>query len=79
MTVGNDLPLSQFQPTPKLVVRETAVMRPRFPVVDAHNHLSLDGFGGWDKRPVSEILDILDAADVRVSVHLDGGWGVTIH
>ncbi len=74
----NDIPLSQFKPVPKLVTKETVVTRPRFPVIDAHNHLSLDGFGGWDKRPVAELLDILDAADVRVYVDLDGGWGEDI-
>lgn len=75
---NNELPLSQFKPVPKLVTKETVVTRPRFPVIDAHNHLSLDGFGGWDKRPVAELLDLLDAADVRVYVDLDGGWGEDI-
>ena len=73
-----DLKLSDFKPVPKLVTRATIVNKPRFPVIDAHNHLSLEGFGGWDKRPVSELLDILDAADVRVYVDLDGGWGEDI-
>jgi predicted TIM-barrel fold metal-dependent hydrolase len=31
--------------------------------------------GGWDKRPVSEVLEALDAADVRLYIDLDGGWG----
>ena len=75
---SQDLNLSDFKPVPKLVTRETKVAKPRFPVIDAHNHLSLEGFGGWDKRPVAELLDILDAADVRVYVDLDGGWGEDI-
>ncbi|MBK8027910.1 MAG: hypothetical protein IPK17_00020 [Chloroflexi bacterium] len=58
------LSLSDFKPQPKLVTRETQVARPRFPVIDAHNHLSLPGFGGWDTRPVAELLDHLDQADV---------------
>lgn len=70
--------LSDFKPKPKLVTHETQVSRPRFSVIDAHNHLSLDGFGGWDTRPVSELLDLLDQADVRVFVDLDGGWGEDI-
>ena len=74
-TAPRDLSLSDFKPVPKLVTPETQVNKPRFPVIDAHNHLSLEGFGGWDKRPVSELLDLLDAADVRVYVDLDGGWG----
>ena len=72
------LSLSDFKPQSKLVTRETQVARPRFPVIDAHNHLSLPGFGGWDTRPVAELLDHLDQADVRVYVDLDGGWGEDI-
>lgn len=77
-TEAPPLLLTDFKPKSKLVTRETAVERPRFPVIDAHNHLSLEGFGGWDKRPVSELLDIFDRADVRVYVDLDGGWGEDI-
>ncbi len=55
-TAPRDLSLSDFKPVPKLVTPETQVNKPRFPVIDAHNHLSLEGFGGWDKRPVSELL-----------------------
>lgn len=77
MSSTNDLPLSEFKPIPKLVTKETPVTRPRFPVIDAHNHLRGD-FGAWETRPVRELLDILDAADVRVYVDLDGGWGEDI-
>lgn len=72
------LALQDFKPVPKLVTRVTPISKPRFPVIDAHNHLSLEGFGGWDKRPVSQLLDILDEADVRVYIDLDGGWGEDI-
>lgn len=72
------LALPDFKPVSKLVTRVTPISRPRFPVIDAHNHLSLEGFGGWDKRPVSQLLDILDEADARVYVDLDGGWGEDI-
>jgi predicted TIM-barrel fold metal-dependent hydrolase len=69
------LSLTDFRPKPRLVVKETCVEKPRFPVIDAHNHLMFPFGGGWDKRPVRELLDILDAADVRLYVDLDGGWG----
>jgi len=78
MTNNIDLPLSDFKPVPKLTAKVTQVEKPKYPVIDAHNHLSLEGFGGWDKRPVSQLLDILDEADVRVYVDLDGGWGEDI-
>ncbi|MBC7815241.1 MAG: amidohydrolase [Burkholderiales bacterium] len=77
-TEAAPLYLTDFKPTSKLVVPETTVSTPRFPVIDAHNHLSLPGFGGWDKRPVAELLDMLDRANVRVYVDLDGGWGEDI-
>lgn len=67
--------LSNFKPHPKLVTKSTLVDRPRFPVVDAHNHLGDDFGGGWDKKPVNELLDVLDSASVSRLVDLDGGWG----
>lgn len=78
MAEQEDLLLKDFKPIPRLSVRETKIEKPRFPVIDAHNHLSLEGFGDWLDRPVSELLDILDAVDVRVYVDLDGGWGEDI-
>lgn len=70
--------LSDYQPIPKLVTKATTVLKPRFPVIDAHNHLGVPFGGGWDKRPLSELLDLLDEADVRLYVDLDGGWGEQI-
>ncbi len=67
--------LSEFRPHPALVTRASAVERPRFPVIDAHNHLGPEFGGGWDQRPLAELLEAMDAADVRVLVDLDGGWG----
>jgi len=58
-----------------LVVNHSEVRRPRFPVFDAHNHLGEQFGGGWDRRPVSELLDALDEAGVETLVDLDGGWG----
>jgi predicted TIM-barrel fold metal-dependent hydrolase len=67
--------LENFRPRSNLVTRRTPVEKPRFPVVDAHNHLA-DPFGGaWDRRPLRELLDVLDAAHVTHYVDLDGGWG----
>jgi len=64
--------LSDYRPTPKLVTQVTQVNRPRFPAIDAHNHLGPEFGNGWDARPLSELLDTLDEADVRVYVDLDG-------
>src|SRR5437879_5648204 len=67
--------LSDFHPQPMLVTRASTVAQPRFPVIDAHNHLGELFGGGWDQRPVRELLDVLDEANVRALVDLDGGWG----
>jgi predicted TIM-barrel fold metal-dependent hydrolase len=70
--------LSDFQPIPALVTKRTEVLRPRFPAIDAHNHLTDPFGGGWDRRPLSQLLDALDEADIRLYVDLDGGWGEEI-
>jgi predicted TIM-barrel fold metal-dependent hydrolase len=70
--------LKNFRPQSKLVTKVTRVERPRFPVVDAHNHLAEPFGGGWDHKPVQELLDRLDQAGVTHYVDLDGGWGEEI-
>lgn len=70
--------LGDFVPRAALVTSETIVERPRFPVIDAHNHLGPEFGGGWDSRPLPELLAAMDAADVRVLVDLDGGWGEAV-
>jgi predicted TIM-barrel fold metal-dependent hydrolase len=70
--------LRDYTPRTQLVTKLTAVSKPRFPVIDAHNHLADPFGGGWDKRPVSQLLDILDEANIEIYVDLDGGWGEDI-
>jgi predicted TIM-barrel fold metal-dependent hydrolase len=78
MSDNAPLRLTDFHPQPKLVVKHTAIRKPCFPVCDAHNHLGETFGGGWDRRPLAELLDVLDEADVRLLVDLDGGWGEDI-
>ncbi|MGB8984135.1 MAG: amidohydrolase family protein [Anaerolineales bacterium] len=70
--------LKNFQPRSRLVTKTTRVRKPRFPVIDAHDHLAAPFGGGWDHKPVAELLDLLDAAGVTHYVDLDGGWGEEI-
>ena len=70
--------LSHFRPRSKLVAKTTLIPQPRFPVIDAHNHLGEPFGGGWDKKPLSALLDVLDEAQVRTYIDLDGGWGEDI-
>lgn len=67
--------LEQYRPKPMLVTKQTEVLQPRFPVIDAHNHLGELFGGGWDHKPLSELLELLDQARVKLYVDLDGGWG----
>ena len=72
-----DILLADFHPVSKLARRETKVHVPVCRVIDAHNHLGHLGpafGGGWDRRPVSELIDQLDRAHVSTYVDLDGGW-----
>lgn len=67
--------LEQYRPKSMLVTKYTDVLLPRFPVIDAHNHLGELFGGGWDSKPVNELVDLLDQAGVKLYVDLDGGWG----
>jgi len=70
--------LTDFRPRSQLVTKTTQAEKPRFPVIDTHNHLGEPFGGGWDKKPLSELLDLLDEAGVIAYVDLDGGWGEDI-
>jgi len=70
--------LTEFRPKSQLITKSAQVDKPRFPVIDSHNHLG-DSFGGrWDKKPVKKLLDLLEEAGVTHYVDLDGGWGEEI-
>jgi predicted TIM-barrel fold metal-dependent hydrolase len=70
--------LEAFYPRPALMTKTTLVEKPRFPAIDAHNHLGDEFGGGWIHRPLAELLDMLDASDIRLYVDLDGGWGEAV-
>lgn len=63
-----DLKLLDWRPKSQLVVKETKILRPRFPVIDVHNHLAL--FGGLDS--MKKHLEEMDKAGVWKCVSLDG-------
>lgn len=76
----DDLLLRDFVPRPALTTTATHVPLPRFPAIDAHNHLGElipgAGFAGsWPHRPVAELVEELDASGVRAVVNLDGNYG----
>jgi len=67
--------LDDFRPRTALRVPTHEVLRPRYPVVDAHNHLGADFGGDWAARGLDALLATLDAAGVETLVDLDGGTG----
>ncbi len=67
-----------FNPNSKMVTKKTLVEKPRFSVFDAHNHLGEEFGGGWDQRPLPQLLDLLDQSGVVRYLDLDGGWGEQI-
>jgi predicted TIM-barrel fold metal-dependent hydrolase len=72
------LRLADYCPRSTLVTPVTMVTRPRFPVIDAHNHLVEEFKGLTDYRPAAEMLDIMDEVGVEMVVDMDGGWGEDI-
>jgi predicted TIM-barrel fold metal-dependent hydrolase len=72
---GGALTLAEYRPRTSLRVVAHEVRRPKFPVVDAHNHLGAAFGGEWATRPPDELIATLDEAGVEMVVDLDGGQG----
>ena len=66
--------VEDFQPRSELVVPEHQIPRARFPVVDAHNHLTHPGFG-WDAARISQTLREMDSLNIAAIINLSGGTG----
>src|SRR5690606_11689369 len=64
-TVAQDLKLKDWKPVSQLVVKQTKVMKPKFPVIDIHNHL-----GNLERG--EQYLREMDEAGVLMCVSLDG-------
>ena len=63
--------LEAFHPKSQLVTSQMQVLSPRFPVIDAHDHLGPE-FGGWSERSVDELIERVDEAGVQMPVKY--GW-----
>lgn len=70
--------LTDYRPKSQLVTKTSTVQRPRFSVIDAHNHLGPEFGGGWSEREVSNLVEVMDMAGIERLVDLDGGWGEAI-
>jgi predicted TIM-barrel fold metal-dependent hydrolase len=83
-SLGKPLQLANFQPRSMLHVPETKVVRPRYPVIDIHTHLSFaakaeNGVAIGEEMkylaPVEAVLPLMDRKNIRVMVNLTGGVG----
>ncbi len=70
-----DLALADFRPRSMLRTTRQRIDRPRFPVIDAHNHLGSAFGGDWPTRTPAELGATLDGAGIEMIVDLDGGQG----
>ena len=64
-TKDDDLRLVDWRPQSQLVVKETKIEKPKFPVIDIHNHLG-------DLEKTETYLEEMDKAGVWKCVSLDG-------
>lgn len=69
-----ELKLREWEPKSMLVTKTTILEKPRFPVIDIHNHLG-GGKQFLTAERVQRYLTEMDEAGVRTVVNLDGGWG----
>jgi predicted TIM-barrel fold metal-dependent hydrolase len=69
-----ELKLRDWRPKSMMVTKTTVVEKPRYPVVDIHNHLGT-GTKRLTPEAVRRYLDEMNAAGVRTVVNLDGFWG----
>src|SRR5579885_1617904 len=69
-----ELKLRDWQPRSMMVTKTTIVEKPRYPVIDVHNHLG--GGKSWlTTEVVKRYLTEMNEAGIRTVVNLDGGWG----
>ena len=60
-----ELKLINWQPKSQLVVKETQILKPKFPVIDIHNHL------GRKPSALADHLQVMDEVGVWECVSLD--------
>jgi predicted TIM-barrel fold metal-dependent hydrolase len=66
--------LKDFHPKSMLHVKQTPVLRAKFPVVDMHQHVNdADGIG--ERIAPAEVIHRMDQLNIRTMVILTGRWG----
>ena len=67
---SGDLKLLDWKPQSQLVVKETKILQPKFPVIDFHNHLG-GVLSGFSVESTQKCLEEMDKAGVIQCVSLD--------
>ena len=67
---SGDLRLLEWQPKSQLVVRETEILQPKFPVIDFHNHLG-GAISDFSVESTKKCMEEMDKAGVIKCVSLD--------
>jgi len=73
-----EIKLADFKPIPMIVSEQHIVSKPKFPVIDAHNHLTIsfkvrnEPNLDWDHK---KLIDILDESGVDKIIDLTPFWG----
>lgn len=74
----SDIKLSDFRPIPMLVTKHHIISKPKFPVIDGHNHLTVS-FENGNNLDLSlnheELTDILDRSGVKKIIDLTPFYG----
>jgi predicted TIM-barrel fold metal-dependent hydrolase len=66
--------LKDFHPKSMLHVKQTPVLRAKFPVVDMHQHVN-DARGIGERIPPAEVVQRMDLLNIKAMVILTSGWG----
>jgi len=66
--------LKDFHPKSMLHVKQTPVLRAKFPVIDMHQHVN-DARGIGERIPPAEMVRRMDELNIKTIVILTGGWG----
>jgi hypothetical protein len=81
----DDLLLKDYEPRSTIVTEAHVVERPRYPAVDAHNHLGYrtDSFGYERGGEVPDVdvgalVDVMNQAGVRAMAKITGRWGAVL-
>lgn len=70
---GRELLLRDFRPTPTLRVRQTPVVKAKYPVVDVHTHFRYRL--RHSKEELDAFVELMDRNRIAICVSLDGQWG----